>query len=189
MEEALGVFVFEDFDGEGELSTKLLVHLFHDHQRDVLMAHPMNEGVFEHMAERPVPDVVQEDGSLHRFCLAVEDKVSLLLQREDGFAHQVEGSERVLQTGVLCSGIDDVGTAQLLDAAETVEGRMTHDVEQQTAWHTDEPEHGVVDDFSGLHTTNDLRRKCVLTTNYTMRVFYGDFFVFRQRIKRIERIF
>ena len=118
------------------------------------MAHPLNEGVFEHVAEGPMPDVVQEDGCLHRYSLTVEDKVSLLLQREDGFAHQVEGSERVLQTGVLCSGIDDVGTAQLLDAAETVEGRMAHDVEQQTARYTDEPEHGVVDDFSGLHDEN-----------------------------------
>ena len=128
------------------------------------MAHPMNEGVFEHVAEGPMPDVVQEDGSLHRFCLTVEDKVSLLLQREDGLAHQVEGSERVLQTGVLCPGIDDVGTAQLLDAAETVEGGMAHDVEQQTAWHADEPEHGVVDDFSGLHGTG-----IFLTT----RIFYN----------------
>ena len=60
----------------------------------------------------------------------------------------------MLKTGVLSPWINDVGTSQLLDAAETVEGRMAHDVEQQTARYADEAEHGVVDDFSGLHDEN-----------------------------------
>ena len=53
-----------------------------------------------------------------------------------------------MQTGVLCPWIDDVGTTQLLDAAETVESRVTHNVEQQTTRHADEAEHRVIDDFS-----------------------------------------
>jgi hypothetical protein len=31
---------------------------------------------------------------------------------------------------------------------------MAHDVEQQAARYADEAEHGVVDDFSGLHDEN-----------------------------------
>ena len=80
MEEALGVFILEYLDGKGELSAKLLVHLLHHHQRDVLVADTLDERVFQHMAERSMPDVVQEDGCLHRFCLAVEDEVPLLLE-------------------------------------------------------------------------------------------------------------
>ena len=154
MEEAFGVFVLENLDGERELSAKLVIHLFHHHQRDVLMTHTADEGVFQYMTERPVPDVVQEDGCLHRFCLAVEDEVSFLLQGKDSLSHQVESTQRMLKTGVLSPWIDDIGTSQLLDAAETVEGGMAHDVEQQTARHADEPEPGVVDDFRGLHDEN-----------------------------------
>lgn len=115
------------------------------------MIHSLKERVFEHVAEGPVSDVVQQDGCLHGFGLAVEDEVPLHQERLNGFAHQVEGTQGVLKAGVLCSWIDNVGSPQLLDAAEAVEGRVAHNVEQQTSWHTDEPKHGVVDDFSVLH--------------------------------------
>ena len=151
MKEALGIVVLEDLDGEGELSAEFLVHLLHDHEGDVFMADAAHEGVLEHVAEGSVSDVVQQDGCLHCLGLAVEDEVPLLLERQDGLAHEVEGTEGVLEAGVLCPGIDDVGSAQLLDAAEAIEGWMAHDVEEDASWHADEAEDGVVDDLGALH--------------------------------------
>ena len=57
----------------------------------------------------------------------------------------------MLETSVLRSWIDDVSTAQLLDAAEAIEGWVTHNIEQQSAWYTDEAKHRVVDDFRSFH--------------------------------------
>ena len=38
-------------------------------------------------------DVVHQDCRLNGFCLGVKDKDALLLERKDGLAHQVEGSQ------------------------------------------------------------------------------------------------
>ena len=43
------------------------------------------------------------------FCLGIENELSLLLQREDGFTHQVESTEGVLEPCVAGAGIDDGG--------------------------------------------------------------------------------
>jgi hypothetical protein len=78
----------------------------------------------------------------------------------------------VLQASVLRPWIDDVGTAQLLNAAQTIEGRVAHNVEHQSTWHADEAENRVIDDFCGFHTQRFLRQMFL-----------------EQRMKRIERIF
>ena len=57
----------------------------------------------------------------------------------------------MLKTGMLRPRIDDVRPSQLLDAAETVEGWVTHDVKHQTTGYADEAKDRVVDDLSGLH--------------------------------------
>ena len=58
------------------------------------------------MRERTVTNIVHKDGGLYGFGLGVEDKLSLLLQREDGFAHQMEGAQRMLEARVTGSWID-----------------------------------------------------------------------------------
>ena len=63
----------------------------------------------------------------------------------------MKGSQRVLEAGVLCPWIDNVGTAQLLDATESIESRVAHDVKHQSTGNADEAEHRVVDDFSCFH--------------------------------------
>ena len=78
----------------------------------------------------------------------------------------------MLETRVLCPWIDNVRSSQLLDAAETVEGGVAHNVEHQSTWHADEAENRVIDDFCGFHTQRFLRQMFL-----------------EQRMKRIERIF
>ena len=92
VEEALGVLVLEDGDGHAQLVVQVVVDLLHHHQRDVFMGDAMDEGVLQDVGERAVTNVVHQDGGLYGFCLAIEDELSLLLEREDGLAHQVEGS-------------------------------------------------------------------------------------------------
>ena len=91
-------------------------------------------------------DVMHQDGGLYGLRLAVEDELSFLLQGEQRLAHQVIGTQRVLESSVSCAGIDHRGQSQLTDACETLEERVLHDVVEQAARYADEPEDGVVDD-------------------------------------------
>ena len=68
------------------------------------------------MRERTVTDVVQQDGCLYGFGFTVEYKVTFGSQLCDGLAHQVEGTQRVLKAGMLCTGIDNRRKSYLLDA-------------------------------------------------------------------------
>ena len=148
VEEAFRVFVLEDADGEGGLSVRLLVDAFHQHQGDVFVRHAAHDGVFEHVREGAVADVVHEDGGFDGFGFAVEDEVALGGEVLDGFARQVEGAQGVLEAGVLRAGVDHGREAQLLDAVQPLQEGMPQDVVQQALGDIDEPEDGVVDDFS-----------------------------------------
>ena len=151
MEEVLGILILEDADGERELSAEVMVHLFHHHQRDVFVRDAADKRVFQYMRERPVSDVVHQDGSFNSLGFAVEYEQALVLQREDGLAHQMEGSERVLEARVAGSRVDHRRQSELVDAAQTLEKRVLHDVEQQSARYLDEPEHRVIDYFEVVH--------------------------------------
>lgn len=70
------------------------------------MGYSFDNGVFKNMRKRPVADVVQKDGCLYGFGFTVEYEVPFGGQLRDSFAHQVESSQRVLEPGVLCTGID-----------------------------------------------------------------------------------
>ena len=50
------------------------------------------------MRERPMPDVVHQDGGLDGFGLRIKDKVALLLEVQDGLTHQMESAQRMLET-------------------------------------------------------------------------------------------
>ena len=106
------------------------------------------DGVFQHVREGPVADVVHQDGGLDGFGFAVEDEVALGRQVLDGLGHQVEGAERVLEACMLGAGIDHGRQAQLADARESLQQRMAHKVVEQPFRYVDEPEDGVVDDFA-----------------------------------------
>ena len=103
------------------------------------------------MRERSVTDVVHQDGSLHGFGFRVEYEMPFLLERKDGLAHQVEGSDGMLKTRVLSSRINHVGHTQLLDAGESLHQRMLNDIKQKTLRNLDESEHRVVNYFRVVH--------------------------------------
>lgn len=73
-------------------------------------------------------DVVHQDGGLDGFGFAVEDEVSLGGEVLDGFAHQVEGAQGVLESGVLGAGVDDGGESELPDAVQALQEGMPQDV-------------------------------------------------------------
>ena len=112
-----------------------------------------DERVLQHMREGTVTDVVHQDGSLHSLCLAIKNEEALLLEREDGLTHQVEGPQRVLETGVTSSRIDHRSQSQLVDAVEPLHQRMLHDVVEQSAGYFDKPEHRVVDNLCIVHVS------------------------------------
>lgn len=147
MEKLLGVFVLENLDGEGELSTEIFVHLLHGEQGNFLMAHSADEGVFKYVGKRTVSNVVQEDGSPNSFFFRVENEVAFALEGVDGETHKMEGSNGMLEAGVLCSWIDHTGESELLDTAQTIEVRVLDDVEKQSLGNANKSEYGVVDDF------------------------------------------
>ena len=110
-----------------------------------------DERVFQNVREWPMTHVVKENGSLQRLCLTVKDEDALLRQREDSLAHQVESTQRMLEPGVLCPGINYRSHTELLDARETLEQAVLHDIEQQATRNAYEPEYRVVDYFEVVH--------------------------------------
>ena len=97
VQEALGVFILENLNGECQLSVHFLVDTFHQHQGDVFVGDALHDGIFQYVG------------------FAVEDKVSFGGKLLDGLTHQVEGSQRVLEPCMLRTGIYDRGQPQLLD--------------------------------------------------------------------------
>ena len=115
VQEALGVFILENLNGECQLSVHFLVDTFHQHQGDVFVGDALHDGIFQYVGEGSVADVVHQDSGFHSFGFAVEDKVSFGGKLLDGLTHQVEGSQRVLEPCMLRTGIYDRGQPQLLD--------------------------------------------------------------------------
>ena len=99
VEEALGILVLEYLDGQRPVH--LAVDALHQQQGDVFVGDAAHDGVFQHVREGPVADVVHQDGGLDGFGFAVEDEVALGRQVLDGLGHQVEGAERVLEACML----------------------------------------------------------------------------------------
>ena len=92
------------------------------------MGDTVDEGTFEHMRERSVSYVVQQDSGFYGFSFAVEDEMSLGCEFADGFAHQVESTERVLEACVLCAGVHYGREAQLADARQALHDGVAHQV-------------------------------------------------------------
>lgn len=65
----------------------------------------------------------------------------------------------MLETGVLCAGIDHRRKPQLLDAREALQQRMPHHIVQQSLGYVDKPENRVVDYFTFVgHDLNFARK-------------------------------
>ena len=77
--------------------------------------------------------------------------MAFLLQREDGFTHQMEGSDGMLETGVLRRRVNHIGHTELFDAGESLHQRVLYDIEQQASWYLDKTENRVVDDLCVIH--------------------------------------
>ncbi len=76
------------------------------------------------MGKRPVPDVVQHNGSHGAFCFGLGDLIAFEAQLAYGFACQMQGSGDVLKTAMPGSRVHQERQAQLLYPAQTVEVRM-----------------------------------------------------------------
>ena len=151
VQEAFLILVLIDAYGKVEAATELIIDLLHEHKRYLLVVYTRGDGILQHMGEGSVTDVVHEDGQLHRLGFVVGNLYALASQRLYGLGHEEEGSERVLEAGVLRTGIDHRRQPQLLDALEALHRRMRDHLHDQAFGDVDEPEDGVVDDFASLH--------------------------------------
>lgn len=70
------------------------------------MGYSFDNGVFKNMRKGPWPMSCRRMVRLYGFGFTVEYEVPFGGQLRDSFAHQVESSQRVLEPGVLCTGID-----------------------------------------------------------------------------------
>ncbi len=99
-----------------------------DEPADLLMPAPepgVQEGL-SGVAERSVPDVVEEGGGGHR---ARGAGIEPELGAES--AGEVHRPERVLEAGVVRAGVDEIGEAELPDLAEALEERRVQEREQR----------------------------------------------------------
>lgn len=93
-------------------------------------------------------DVMQQDGQLHCLTFLCGDLDTLVAEAVQCFAHQVIGAQRMLETGMSCTRIDHIGHAQLTDMPESLEPRMTDDLEDQRIVNGYETVKRVVDDLA-----------------------------------------
>ena len=110
------------------------------------MGDATDEGVFKHMRERTVPDVVHQDGCLNGFCLRVENEDAFLLKRENGLAHQVESPQGMLEARMARPRIDHRRKAYLVDTIKALHQRMADYLVEYSPGYLDESEYRIVDD-------------------------------------------
>jgi hypothetical protein len=103
-----------------------------------------DEYILQCMREWPMAYVVKEDGDLGSELLFGSDVVAFDLEYGDSLAHEVKGTEGVMKTRMIGTGIYIAAKAQLLDAPETLEIRMLYDIEYELMRNGDKAMHRVV---------------------------------------------
>ena len=107
----------------------------------------MNDAVLQGVGEGSVAAVVEQDGQRCGFKFLIRDLIALAPQQLYAATHEVHGAETVGESGVVGTGIHEVGHADLLDASKALEIRMFDDVEMQLVRDADEAIDGVVEDL------------------------------------------
>ena len=106
MEKVFGIFVLEDFDGQGQFPAEVLVDHFHEVEGQRLVMYVAYEHLLEYVRVGAVPQVVHQDSGLGGFHLGVEKEDAFAAQGPERLLHQVAGTDGVLLPRVLGSGVD-----------------------------------------------------------------------------------
>jgi hypothetical protein len=142
--------VVVDFHAGSKGTSENPAQPFEEKRGDLLMMDALNDRIFEGVRKRAVADIVEQDGNKCALCIFSSNNMSPGFENGDGFLHQVHGSQRMLETGVQGSGIDQVGQSELFDAAQTLEIGMLNQVEDESARDVYKPVDRVVDYFPFL---------------------------------------
>ena len=89
---ALRMLVSEDADTQRERPIQLFVQPVHDQSAQFFMANTVHQAMLQRMAERPVPNVMQQDRDRCTQGFFFRNGMTLAPQHLDGLAHQVHGT-------------------------------------------------------------------------------------------------
>ena len=108
MEEMLRVLVLEDSDSGVERPVEIFIDSLHHEQRYILVRHAFDERVLQHMGERAVADVMQQNSDHCRRLFLLGNGHILEPQRPNGLLHQVHCAERMPEAAVHCTRVHQV---------------------------------------------------------------------------------
>ena len=114
VEEMLVVLILEDRNRHVERSlfvarlAEVGVDTLHHKERYIFVGNAIDEGVFEDMGERSVADVMEEDRNHSGSCFFVRYFNPFEPQRSNCFLHEMHRSERVPETTVHRTRIDQI---------------------------------------------------------------------------------
>ena len=181
-----GIFVLEDRDRRIQLTVQIEVDPLHHEKGDVFVRYAIHDRMLEHMRERSMTDIVQQDGDHSARLFLLGDLHTLEPQRGNGLVHQVHRTERVTETAVHRTGVNEVRQPQLTDAVQTLHVGVLQHVKYQVIRDRKEPKDGVVYDLTFV-SHNKKVRKVTKNIPYTqMRVRENQFFLrFYLRMSKI----
>ena len=157
MQKFLGVVVVENRDGRVQRPIEFFIQAGHDEGADVLVMDAFDDAVFEGVAERSVPNVMEQNGGTRSFRFRIADLGSLGPQHRYGLLHEVEGSDGVVKAVVHGPGVDQVGKPELADPSQTLNVGVVHEVKTQRVLNGDEPVNRIVQDFMFVVIRHELR--------------------------------
>ncbi|SRR6267154_4587667 len=99
------------------------------------------------MGKGSVANIVEQDGSQRRLKFNVTDVDIFLAKAFQGTAHQVQGAQCVMKSGMHRPGINKVAYTQLPDETQSLNIRMSDQVEDQGTGDGNKSIDRIVDNF------------------------------------------
>lgn len=107
----------------------------------------IHETVFKDMRKRAVAYIMQENSHLGGFEFFLTDRMTFLLQMEQGFSHQMVCTKRMIKSRVYSTWIHIMCKTKLFDPSEALEIRMFDQAHQILVVHRNKTVNRVVEYF------------------------------------------
>ena len=107
-------------------------------------------------------DIMQKDGHLGGLTFFFGNLYALAGQDVEGLLHKVHGSQGMVEPGMNCPGINQLGQAQLTDVPHALQKRVLNKAEHQLILYRDEPVYRIINDFIFIHGPERTAKACSL---------------------------
>src|SRR4249920_2712125 len=106
-----------------------------------------------------MPCIMQENSQFGPELLIFRNINIFSPERSEGIAHEVIGSQRVMETGVYGTGIYKIGKTHLLNPAQALVKRITDHIQKKRVIYCNKSVNRIVDDFKRTCTHFDFVKR------------------------------